>query len=98
MKVTVETAKNIADLARLKFTDDELEIMAGEMTEILNYVEIMNSLDLETIEPLATPVPLQNVFREDKSIESGLKELSLAVAPEHDDSFFIVPKVIKNPK
>ena len=56
---------HVAKLARLKLTDDEVDRMAGELSKILGYVETMNELDLEGVEPTSHVVDLTNVLRED---------------------------------
>ena len=66
MPVTKKEVENIAELAQLKFSEEELESFTPQMNEILNYMEKLNELDTENVEPLSHPVEQTNVFREDE--------------------------------
>ena len=94
MPVTKKEVENIAELAQLKFSENELESFTPQMNEILNYMEKLNELDTENIEPLSHPVEQTNVFREDKLKSSITTEDALKNAPAKDDIHFKVPKVI----
>ena len=94
MSVTKKDVEYIANLARLKFNDEELENFTHELNEILNYMDKLNELDTDNIEPLAHPIENNNVFREDITMPSIDREAALKNAPERTDEFFVVPKVI----
>ena len=94
MSVTRKDVEHIAELARLKFKDEELENFTSQLNEILEYMEKLNELDTENVEPLSHPVESQNVFREDGIKPSVSREDALKNAPQKDDEFFKVPKVI----
>jgi aspartyl-tRNA(Asn)/glutamyl-tRNA(Gln) amidotransferase subunit C len=94
MAVTKKDVEKIAELARLKFSDEELESFTPQMNEILNYMEKLNELDTENVEPLSHPVEQTNVFREDSLKPSITKEDALKNAPAKDENHFKVPKVI----
>ncbi len=94
MSVSRKDVEHIAELARLKFKDEELESFTNQLNEILTYVEKLNELDTENVEPLSHPVENSNVFRDDKVKPSVSKEEALKNAPEKDENFFSVPKVI----
>ena len=94
MAVTKNDVEYIANLARLKFNESELENFTHELNEILNYVEKLNELDTENVEPLSHPIENANVFRDDHIKESVDRELALKNAPDRTDEFFVVPKVI----
>ncbi len=94
MAVTRKDVEHIAELARLKFSEDELNNFTDQLNKILTYVEKLNELDTENIEPLSHPVEGNNVFREDKIKPSISTEEALKNAPEKDEQFFHVPKVI----
>lgn len=94
MSVTRKEVEYIAQLARLKFKDEELENFTNQLNEILNYVEKLNELDTDNIEPLSHPVENNNVFRNDKLKPSALTEEALKNAPDSTEEFFKVPKVI----
>ena len=94
MPVTKKDIEKIAELAQLKFSDEELESFTPQMNEILNYMEKLNELDTENIKPLSHPVEQTNVFREDELKPSITTEDALKNAPSKDDNHFKVPKVI----
>ena len=86
-----EQVLHVARLARLRLTDDEVERMAGELSKILDYVETMNELDLEGVEPTSHVVVLTNVLRADLARPSLDRETALEPAPEATESGFRVP-------
>ena len=94
MSVTRKDVEHIAELARLKFKDEELENFTHQLNDILAYMEQLNELDTENVEPLFHPIEGSNVFREDITKPSLDREHALKNAPDKDDKFFKVPKVI----
>jgi aspartyl-tRNA(Asn)/glutamyl-tRNA(Gln) amidotransferase subunit C len=94
MSVTVQDVEKIADLARLKLNEDEKEKMTGQLNLILDYMEKLNELDTDQVEPLAHAQELYNVFRDDVVKPSLPVEKALENAPERVDNYFKVPKVI----
>ena len=94
MSVSRKDVEHIAELARLKFNDEELENFTNQLNEILTYVDKLNELNTENVEPLSQPIENNNVFRDDKVKPSVSKEEALKNAPEKDENFFRVPKVI----
>ena len=94
MSVTVKEVDHIAKLARLEFTDEEKEKLTHQLNSILVYMEQLNKLDTENIEPLSHVIDLENVLREDV-VKPGLStEDVLRNAPSKTEKFFKVPKVI----
>ena len=94
MSITKKDVEYIANLARLKYKDEELENFTHQLNEILNYIEKLNELDTENVEPLSHPVENFNVFREDDIKPSIDREQALKNAPDKTEEFFKVPKVI----
>ena len=94
MAVTIKEVEHIAELAKLKFKDDELEKFTEHLNEILAYVEKLNELDTTNVEPLSYPIEGSNVFREDVVKPSLDREEALRNAPDRSELFFKVPKVI----
>lgn len=82
---------HVAKLARLRLAEDEVERMAGELSKILEYVETMNELDLEGVEPTSHVVDLTNVLREDVPREGLDRETALEQAPDATETGFRVP-------
>lgn len=86
---------HVALLARLKLTDDETKLFSRQVGSILDYINKLNELDIKDIEPTAHVLPVKNVFREDKSGTSLPREKALQNAPESNDNFYRVPKIIE---
>lgn len=91
---TPEDVKKIARLSRLEIQESELEKFTGQMNQILGFIDSLNKLDTTHIEPTSHAAVLATVFREDECIPSEVSELALEAAPEAEDHFFKVPKVI----
>ena len=89
-----ETVERIAVLAKLKFSDSEIDEFVQQFDKILQYVGEIEKLDLTGVEPLAHISPSINVFREDVPHQSLSREEALQNAPKRNESFFKVPKVL----
>jgi aspartyl-tRNA(Asn)/glutamyl-tRNA(Gln) amidotransferase subunit C len=96
-KIDEAQVRKVAKLARLELIDKEVEEFTGQLSAILDYVERMNKLNTDGIEPLAHCLPIHNVFREDVAKESLGTEKTLANAPQRDGPFFKVPKILEEP-
>ena len=96
MSVTKKDVEHIANLARLKFNEGELENFTGQLNQILAYMDKLNELNTDNVEPLSHPIENTNIFREDELKESVPTSEVLKNAPESDGKFFKVPKVISN--
>ncbi len=94
MSVTKKDIEKIAELAKLKFKDEESDSFVPQMNEILFYMDKLNELDTENVEPLSHHVEQVNIFRDDKLKPSISTEEALKNAPDKTDSHFKVPKVI----
>ncbi len=86
---------NLAHLARLHFTDDEKKELNTDLERMIDFVEKLKELDTAGAAPLLHMGKEINVLREDKQEGSVTVQEALLNAPEKDDSFFKVPKVIK---
>ena len=94
MKITKNEVLHVADLARLDLDEDSIERFAGQIGEILEYVDTLNKLDTEGITPTSHAIFLNNAFREDEPKQHLDTDAALANAPEKEDGGFIVPKVV----
>ncbi|MDP2037304.1 MAG: Asp-tRNA(Asn)/Glu-tRNA(Gln) amidotransferase subunit GatC [Ignavibacteria bacterium] len=94
MSVTRKDVEYIASLSKLKFEENELDNFTHQLNDILAYVEKLNELDTENVEPLSHPVENKNVFREDELKPSISTEEALKNSPNKTEEFFRVPKVI----
>ncbi|MEO5357174.1 MAG: Asp-tRNA(Asn)/Glu-tRNA(Gln) amidotransferase subunit GatC [Nitrospirae bacterium YQR-1] len=95
MGITTGDVKHIAALSRLKLDADELEIFGKQLNDILLYVEKLNELNTDGIEPTSHVIPLMNVFREDIERDSIALEDALSNAPDRTGNFYKVPKIIE---
>lgn len=95
MSVTKDEVKHIAKLAKLQFNDEEIVNFTDDLNKILEYVDKLNELDTENVEPLSHPIEGANVFRDDALRNSVDTENALKNAPKSSHEYFKVPKVIK---
>ena len=95
MEVNDELVNNIAKLARLEFKDDEKEEIKLDMQKMIAFIEKLNELDTTGVEPLLHMSENVNVLREDEVKGSITREEAFLNAPNHDEQFFKVPKVVK---
>ena len=98
MEVNDALIEKLAHLAKLTFNDSEREEIKHDLRRMIAFVEKINELDLEAVEPLMHMSDEINVLREDEIKGSISREEALKNAPLHDEQFFKVPKVIKHPK
>ena len=94
MKITVEEVAYVANLARLRLADDELRAMTVQLDRILSYVDKLNELDTEKIQPMTHAFAIDNAFREDEVRPSLPREDALRNGPQQNGEAFVVPKVI----
>jgi len=94
MAITISDVEKIAQLAKLKLTQDEKEKFTKELSQIIVYVEKLNELNLENVSPTSHVVDLKNVMREDEVKPWLNQEEALMNAPARHGGFFSVPKVI----
>jgi aspartyl-tRNA(Asn)/glutamyl-tRNA(Gln) amidotransferase subunit C len=94
MKLSKEEVLKIANLARLDLSAAEVEKYGDQLSAILDYVEMLNKLDVSGIEPTAHAVMVPTPFRADLPVPDATREKSLANAPDREGTFFKVPKVI----
>lgn len=95
MKITEEMVDYIALLSRLKPDEKECVEMSTELERIVSYMDVLNSLDTDGIEPLSHVFPVKNVMREDSVLPSFPREALLKSAPIEDPEAFLVPKAVE---
>jgi aspartyl-tRNA(Asn)/glutamyl-tRNA(Gln) amidotransferase subunit C len=95
MNITEETVANIARLARLRLSDEEVTSFAPQLNDILTYAEQLQAVNLEGTEPTSHPFTTHNVFREDVPRPSLAREVALACAPDSDGEQVRVPAVLE---
>jgi aspartyl-tRNA(Asn)/glutamyl-tRNA(Gln) amidotransferase subunit C len=94
MKITKDEVLHVADLARLDLDEESIEKFAGQIDEILGYIEKLNQVDTRDVRPTSHAIFLTNAFRDDEEKEHIDRELALANAPEKEDGRFVVPRVV----
>lgn len=95
MKLTKEEVLHVATLARLNIDDALIETFADQLGDILEYVETLDRLDTTDVVPTFHAVDKSNAFREDATTVHLDREAAVSNAPEEDEGYFIVPKVIE---
>ena len=94
MALTEADVRQVALLARLGLSDEELSGLRGELNTILDYVEQLQELDLDDVEPTTHAVKLMNSTRPDEPVPSLPREQVLLNAPESRDGAFLVPRIV----
>lgn len=95
MSISPEEVLNIANLARLQIKQDEVEQYATDLSNIINLVEQMNTVDTKDIQPMAHPLDATQRLREDKVTEENQRDKFQAIAPSAKKGLYLVPKVIE---
>ena len=94
MKLSKKEVEHIAQLARLKLTDEDMATYSQQLSDILDYVDKMQTVDTKDVEPTSQVTGLTNVMREDKIIESGINEELVSLSPDSDNGYVKVPKIL----
>ena len=94
-KILDEVMANTELLAKLALTDEEREKSRQEMEKILGYVDKLNELDTEGVEPLISLFPVENVFREDQVVNGDMRDELVDLAPSKKDGQYLVPKTVE---
>lgn len=95
MSVDKEIVQRVARLARIAVTDEQAEALRGELNTILGFVEQLNEVDVDGVEPLTSVVQTSMKMRDDVVTDGDIAEKIVANAPEGADHFFAVPKVVE---
>jgi aspartyl-tRNA(Asn)/glutamyl-tRNA(Gln) amidotransferase subunit C len=96
MKISKDDVTKVAELARLEVTEEETEIFTEQLGNILEYIEKLNDLDTDNVEPTSHVLDISTPLREDKVVKWLSIEEVLQNAPESEDDFFVVPQVIED--
>ena len=95
MSVDLNAVRRIAHLARIDVDDSEVPHLRDEINAILKFVEALNAVDVDGVEPMTSVIPMRLPMREDVVTDGEIASLVLANAPLTEDGFFLVPKVIE---
>jgi aspartyl-tRNA(Asn)/glutamyl-tRNA(Gln) amidotransferase subunit C len=95
MSVDETTVRRIAHLARIAVTDEEVSPLKGELNAILAFVEQLSAVDVDGVEPMTSVTPMRMKKRADVVNDDGRASDVVANAPETEDNYFLVPKVVE---
>jgi aspartyl-tRNA(Asn)/glutamyl-tRNA(Gln) amidotransferase subunit C len=95
MSVDLNAVRRIAHLARIEVSDAETPHLQREINAILKFVEALDAVDVEGVEPMTSVIPMALPMRDDIVADGDIAPLVLANAPLTEDDFFVVPKVIE---
>ena len=95
MSIDIETARKVAKLARIAVPDEDLPALAGEFNAILGFIEELNEVDVDGVEPMVSVTPMRLKRREDAVTDGDQQKKVLSNAPDAREGFFAVPKVVE---
>ncbi|MBU2999483.1 Asp-tRNA(Asn)/Glu-tRNA(Gln) amidotransferase subunit GatC [Roseovarius nubinhibens] len=95
MSIDTETAAKVAKLARIRVEEDALPALAQEFNTILGFIEQLNEVDVDGIEPMTSVTPMRLPRRVDEVNDGDQQEKVLSNAPDAREGFFAVPKVVE---
>ena len=95
MAIDIDTARRVAHLARIEVAEDDLAPLAAELSGILGFMEQLNEVDIEGVEPMTSVTPMKLPWREDVVTAGDERDAVLANAPDARSGFFTVPKVVE---
>lgn len=95
MSVDADTVRRVAHLARIAVAADEVENLRGELNAILAFVEQLNEVNVDGVEPMTSVTPMSMKTRGDQVADGGIADDIIANAPAHEHHFFLVPKVVE---
>ncbi|MDB6455065.1 MULTISPECIES: Asp-tRNA(Asn)/Glu-tRNA(Gln) amidotransferase subunit GatC [unclassified Falsirhodobacter] len=95
MSIDIETARKVAHLARIRVDESDLPALAGELSNILSFMEQLNEVDVEGVEPMTSVTPMRLKRRADVVTDGDMADKILKNAPDAREGFFAVPKVVE---
>ena len=95
MDITMDLISYLEKLGRIRLTEEEKERTRIDLSSILGYIDKLNELDTDSVEPLSHAFPITNVFREDIVTNSDRRDAILSNAPAQKDGSFKVPKTVE---
>lgn len=95
MSVTKDDVRKVARLSRIAVPEERLEPLASELTSIMGWIEQLNEVDVEGVEPMTSVVDATLPLRDDVVTDGNIQDQVLANAPRREDGFFVVPKSVE---
>mgnify|MGYP001420369757 FL=1 len=93
--IDLETARRVAKLARIAVPEENLPALAGELSNIITFMEQLNEVDVEGVEPMTSVTPMRLKRRQDGVTDGNMQAKILSNAPDAREGFFAVPKVVE---
>ena len=95
MSVTKDDVRKVARLSRIAVADEKLDALAEELNGIMGWIEQLNEVDVEGVEPLTSVVETRLPMRTDEVTDGNRREDVLANAPKSDEGFYVVPRSVE---
>lgn len=95
MSIDIETARRVAKLARIRVEEPDLPKLAGQLNDIVSFMEQLNEVDVTGIEPMTSVTPMRLKRRADAVTDGNIQAQILKNAPDAREGFFAVPKVVE---
>ncbi len=95
MAIDTDTARKVARLARIRVEEERLPALAQQFDAILHFIEQLNEVDVEGVEPMTSVTPMTMKKRQDGITDGGYPDKIVRNAPATEDNFFLVPKVVE---
>lgn len=94
MKITEDGFKGIANMLKLSFTDKEERELLKDLNKEIDYIDTMNEMNTDGVEPITYIHTIENIYRDDIAINKSTKEGLHANAPEFVDGYYVVPRIL----
>jgi len=95
MTLDLKTVKHISKLARISVDEEKANKLAGDLNSIFEFIEKLNELNTDTVEPLTSVANTTLRFRKDEVESKNIREKILSNSPDNNEDFFVVPKVVE---
>ena len=95
MKIDLKTIKHISKLSRISVDDEKAKKLAGDMNSIFDFIEKLNELDTNNVEPLTSVAETTLKLRVDEVKSGNIREQVLKNSPDENEDFFVVPRVVE---
>jgi aspartyl-tRNA(Asn)/glutamyl-tRNA(Gln) amidotransferase subunit C len=95
MTIDLKTIKHISKLSRISVNDEKAKKLAGDLNTIFDFIEKLNELNTENVEPLTSVAETTLKLRTDEVISKNIRDKILKNSPDENEDFFVVPRVVE---
>jgi aspartyl-tRNA(Asn)/glutamyl-tRNA(Gln) amidotransferase subunit C len=95
MKINLKTIKHISKLSRISADDEKAKKLAGDLNTIFDFIEKLNELNTDNVEPLTSVAEITLKLRNDEIKSENIRDQILKNSPDENENFFVVPKVVE---